>query len=64
MSCYLTVKQVATMLNVGPATVYDMCRAGVLPHKRFGCGRGVIRITQAALDRYIQQSEASPARTV
>ena len=64
MSNYLTVKQVAAMLSIAPTTVYDMCRAGVLAHNRFGRGRGAIRITQAVVDRYVQQAAASPARSL
>ena len=55
MSNYLTVKQVAEMLAIAPGTVYDMCRDGILPHRRFGCGRGTIRITRSALDHLVAQ---------
>ena len=61
MSNYLTVKQVAEQLAVSPTTIYDLCREGQLASVRVGCGRGTIRITRVALDRYLQRG-ASRAR--
>lgn len=61
MADYLTVKQAAELLTVSPTTVYDLCREGLLSHVRIGCGRGTIRITRAALDRYVQQSPLATA---
>jgi excisionase family DNA binding protein len=49
----LTVKQAALRLGISPATVYQLCAAKLLPHSRVGRGRGVIRIAEADLDRYL-----------
>jgi excisionase family DNA binding protein len=49
----LTVKQAAERLQCSPATVYQLCAARLLPHSRVGLGRGVIRIAEADLDRYL-----------
>jgi excisionase family DNA binding protein len=47
------VKQAAERLGVSAATVYQLCAAKLLPHSRVGLGRGVIRITEADIDRYL-----------
>jgi len=49
----LTVKQAAERLGVSAATVYQLCAAKLLAHSRVGLGRGVIRITEADIDRYL-----------
>lgn len=61
MSKNLTVKAVAERLSVGVSTVYDLCRSGILPSFRVGCGRGTIRITPTALDRYFTQQDQPQA---
>jgi excisionase family DNA binding protein len=49
----MNVSEAARLLEVKPATVYSLCAAGLLAHRRVGLGRGVIRITREALDAYI-----------
>jgi excisionase family DNA binding protein len=49
----LTVKQAAEKLQCSNATVYLLCSAKLLPHSRVGLGRGVIRIAEADIDRYL-----------
>lgn len=61
MADYLTVKQAAEFLTVSLTTIYDLCREGQLAHVRIGCGRGTIRITRAALDRYVRQGPSVTA---
>ncbi len=49
----LTVRDVAVLLKVSQGAVYTLVESGVLPHHRIGAGRGVIRIREDDLDRYI-----------
>jgi excisionase family DNA binding protein len=48
----LTVKSCAEQLGVSPALVYALCAADKIHHERHGLGRGVIRISEAALEAY------------
>lgn len=54
----LTAKEVAGRLKLHPSTVCDMCRRGILPSRRIGTGRGVIRISEADLDAYLRPPAA------
>ncbi len=64
----LTVKQAAERLGVSPSTVYHLCAAKLLPHSRVGLGRGVIRIAEADLERYLAgrrvEEERQPLRFI
>lgn len=48
---YLTVEQVASQLQMHPDTIRDFLRREVLPGKKVG---RIWRVSQAALDRYIE----------
>ena len=53
----LTVDQAAVRLNVSVKTIRDLIRTGKLGHYRIGTGRGVIRISEEALDRHLTECE-------
>lgn len=61
----LTPKQVAERLNVDVSTIYGLCGAADpakrLPHVRIGLGRGTIRISEEALDRYLESAARATA---
>jgi excisionase family DNA binding protein len=59
----LSVKQAAARLQCSKATVYLLCSAKVLPHSRVGLGRGVIRIAEADIDRYLASKHVEEDRT-
>lgn len=48
----MTVAQAAEALEVSPALVYKLLKAGKLAHSRIGLGRGVIRIDEASLAEF------------
>jgi excisionase family DNA binding protein len=50
--CVVTVRQAAAELMVSPALVYALVAAGEIEHERHGLGRGCIRISPEALQRY------------
>ena len=50
----MTVPQAALYLGVAKNTVYDAVREGLLPHLRFGCKKGTIRIRPEDLEEYVQ----------
>ena len=56
-SLMMTVKQAAERLNVSEKTVRNMVKCGKLPHHRIGAGRGVIRISEHALEQHLAESE-------
>jgi excisionase family DNA binding protein len=47
-----TVAQVAEELQISTTLVYALVAAGEIEHERHGMGRGTIRITEAALQKY------------
>src|SRR5256885_862812 len=49
----LTVRQAAEKLAVAPATIYALCAARRLKHRRIGLGRGTIRIDEQALEEFM-----------
>jgi excisionase family DNA binding protein len=51
-SVLLTVKEAAERLSVSPTLVYALCSKGLIRHERHGLGRGVIRISEEALEEY------------
>lgn len=52
----LTVHEVAKRLTCSPALVYALCARGRLPHHRLGVGRGTIRITEEALEQFLEET--------
>lgn len=52
----LTVREVAQRLNVSMGLVYALCSSGRLEHRRFGTGRGTIRINVEWIEWYEQRS--------
>jgi excisionase family DNA binding protein len=54
----MTVQEAAKLLEVKPATVYALCRAGLLGHLRIGTGRGTIRIEPEDLERFKAEARA------
>jgi excisionase family DNA binding protein len=50
----MTVHEVAEILEIAPSLVYRLCRAGRMPHRRIGLGRGAIRITEADLAEFLE----------
>ncbi|MCA9073686.1 MAG: helix-turn-helix domain-containing protein [Planctomycetaceae bacterium] len=54
----MSVRDVATRLNVSPSCVYQLIESGQLRHHRIGVGRGTIRISEEGLNEYLQQCEA------
>ena len=53
-SLLYTIKQTATLLNVGRSTVYNLMDQGKLPSVKVGGSR---RITRSALDKYVDELE-------
>ena len=53
----LSVAEAAKRLNVSVRTVRNLVVSGKLAHYRIGAGRGVIRISQAALESHLQECE-------
>jgi len=51
-----SVREVAQLLKLSVAAVYELCRTGSLGHYRFGTGRGTIRITGADVEGFLQKS--------
>jgi excisionase family DNA binding protein len=59
-SKYLTVDDVATLMNVSIKTVYNWCSKGYLPSIKFG---RLVRINRKELSLRIEElKEASPLR--
>lgn len=57
----MTVQEAATVLEVRPATVYALCRAGLIGHMRIGVGRGTIRIEADDIERFKAEARAKGA---
>ena len=60
----LSVKDAAQRLGVSPALVYALCSQGRIRHERHGLGRGVIRVSEDALEEYRRSREIGVAETV
>jgi excisionase family DNA binding protein len=60
---FLTLSDVAELLNIAPAQVYTLVRAGDLPAIKIGA-RGQWRVEDKALEIYIEQLYSSTARFV
>jgi excisionase family DNA binding protein len=59
----LTVKQVAARWGVAKSTVYALVAAGRLPATRYGLGRGTIRISEEAVEKYERERERDDEKT-
>jgi excisionase family DNA binding protein len=57
MQNLLTIREVASRLNVSRSTVYNAIDTGVLPHHRFGRGRGTIRVSEEQLEQFLARAE-------
>lgn len=57
---FLTLSDVAELLNIAPAQVYTLVRAGELPAIKIGA-RGQWRVEDRALENYIAQLYSSTA---
>ena len=53
----LHARDVASILNVRPSTVYALCRRGELVHIRISEGRRrpLIRFSREAIERFLQE---------
>ena len=60
---FLTLSDVAEILNIAPAQVYTLVRSGELPAIKIGA-RGQWRVEDKALEKYIQQLYYSTAEFV
>ncbi len=56
---WMSARQVAEQLGVAVTTVYALCQARQLAHIRIGTGRGAIRISEAALEEFIQNASVA-----
>lgn len=45
--------------NTSPGTIYALVAAGKIRSRRYGIGRGTIRIAQSELDAYLADAEAA-----
>jgi excisionase family DNA binding protein len=50
-----SVREAAERLSVPPSTVYGLCEAGELTHRRVGRGRGCIRFLEEDLQEYLER---------
>lgn len=57
----LTVAQAAKRLNIAESTIYDLVENNEIPHKRYGTGRGTIRIRLCDLLEY-SKTQVVPAK--
>lgn len=55
-----TVKETANRLRVSESTIYALIRSGQLRSHRVGLGRGVIRISDAAIEEYLGTTASEP----
>jgi excisionase family DNA binding protein len=53
----MTVAEAAEQIGLSADTVYDLCRLGVLGHRRVGPRRGRIQITAEHVAAYLQKAE-------
>jgi excisionase family DNA binding protein len=59
----LTVKQAAERLSVSRTLVYALCTRGEIRHERYGLGRGVLRISEEALEEFRRGREVATGAT-
>jgi len=55
----LTVKNASRRLQVSPSLIYSLCAKGLIAHFRCGIGRGAIRISEKALQEYLDRSQVT-----
>jgi excisionase family DNA binding protein len=60
---FLTLSDVAELLNIAPAQVYKLVRSGELPAIKIGA-RGQWRVEDKVLENYISQLYSSTAEFV
>jgi excisionase family DNA binding protein len=60
---FLTLTDVAEVLNVSSAQVYALVRTGALPSMKVG-GRGQYRVERADLEDYISRMKAETAEFI
>jgi excisionase family DNA binding protein len=60
---FLTLSDVAELLNIAPAQVYTLVRTGELPAIKIGA-RGQWRVEDKVLENYIQQLYCATAEFV
>ena len=60
---FLTLSDVAELLNIAPAQVYTLVRTGELPAIKIGA-RGQWRVEDKALETYIERLYSSTAEFV
>ena len=60
---FLTLSDVAELLNIAPAQVYTLVRSGELPAIKIGA-RGQWRVENKALESYIEQLYSATAEFV
>jgi excisionase family DNA binding protein len=53
----MTVIEAAEQIGLSPDTVYDLCRLGLLGHRRVGPRRGRIQITPEHVAAYLRKAE-------
>jgi excisionase family DNA binding protein len=53
----MTVSEAAELIGLSPDAIYDLCRLGVLGHRRVGPRRGRIQITAEHVAAYLQKAE-------
>ncbi len=56
----LTVKDVASRLNVSQSCIYQLVETGKIPHHRIGVGRGAIRFTEDDIAEYLSCNRSQP----
>lgn len=59
----LTVRDVAVRLRVSQSCVYALVQQGRIASHRIGGGRGVVRISEADLQRYLTACRAAEAES-
>ncbi len=59
----LTVKEAAPRLGLSAASVYALCAARKLRHRRVGVGKGKIVIPPDAIDEYLAQATVDSTET-
>lgn len=55
----LRVKEAAKLLNVSAAAIYDLIRAGKLPHYRIGPTGRTIRVSESAIEDYLTDCQVA-----
>jgi excisionase family DNA binding protein len=53
----MTVAEAAEQIGLSVDAIYDLCRLGVLGHRRVGPRRGKIQITEEHVAAYLQKAE-------